>query len=405
MERRDFIKNFTLTAGVAAPLAMAILPSLSEAASSKGAPATSAAMRELRDTIEGLEKQFNSRQWRLSANEHVQARRDMYHLLHHALETMIEADPARPAFKLYITPEKKLLGDNPDAVYYTAPVSAKYSYRVRGNLANADYTSFTTELGNADGGRPTGIGSSLNDTQFKAKRNGDYEIILSKEPQSGNWLKLDDDAGSLTTRHYYESNPSINNQRMHHVPITIEPLDGYPAPGPITDKKYAAGVRRVARFLRENMHNPRMTDHVPRWVSRKLNEFTAPEKDKSHDDIGFAARDNVYIQTNYLLKPDEALVMRGRFPKCRFANVVLWNHFIQTFDYVLSPVSLNRKQMKKSRNGSFTTVLAHRDPGVDNWLDTQGNATGAIFWRFLLPEGDIQPITTEIVPWSSIAKK
>ena len=34
-----------------------------------------------------------------------------------------------------------------------------------------------------------------------------------------------------------------------------------------------------------------------------------------------------------VLAPDEALVIRGRFPECRFANLVLWNRHIQTFDY------------------------------------------------------------------------
>ena len=44
-------------------------------------------------------------------------------------------------------------------------------------------------------------------------------------------------------------------------------------------------------------------------------------------------------------------------------------------------------KVKKSRNGSFTTVLAHRDPGVDNWLDTQGNATVLFSGVFYCPKG------------------
>ena len=44
------------------------------------------------------------------------------------------------------------LGDNPDAVYFGAYVQPGRSYRIRGNLAGATFTSFSQELGTADGG-------------------------------------------------------------------------------------------------------------------------------------------------------------------------------------------------------------------------------------------------------------
>ena len=91
----------------------------------------------------------------------------------------------------------------------------------------------------------------------------------------------------------------------------------------------------------------------------------------------------------YFLGPDEALVMRGRWPTCRCANVALWNRHLQTFDYVNRRVSLNRKQTELEADGSFRMVLAHRDPGVGNWIDTEGRPFGMVFWRFMLPEGEI----------------
>ena len=99
----------------------------------------------------------------------------------------------------------------------------------------------------------------------------------------------------------------------------------------------------------------------------------------------------------WFLKPDEALVMRGRWPECRFANVVLWNQLMQTLDYRFRRVSFNRKQTTLEEDGSFKIVLAHQDPGVPNWLDTEGRMLGLIFWRFQLAEGPIEPVTTEVV--------
>ena len=42
-------------------------------------------------------------------------------------------------------------------------------------------------------------------------------------------------------------------------------------------------------------------------------------------------------------------------------------------------------------------VVAHRDPGVPNWIDAAGLPTGMVFWRFLLPEENPPPIETEVV--------
>jgi hypothetical protein len=42
-------------------------------------------------------------------------------------------------------------------------------------------------------------------------------------------------------------------------------------------------------------------------------------------------------------------------------------------------------------------VIAHRDPGVANWLDTEGHARGTIFWRFLLPDEDPARPVCEVV--------
>ena len=98
----------------------------------------------------------------------------------------------------------------------------------------------------------------------------------------------------------------------------------------------------------------------------------------------------------YELDPDQALVMRGRFPRCRFANVVLWNHRLQTPPYRYRRVSLNRRQIRYEKDGSFEIVVAHRDPGVPNWIDAAGQRTGMIFWRFLLPQEEVPPIEAEV---------
>jgi hypothetical protein len=69
--------------------------------------------------------------------------------------------------------------------------------------------------------------------------------------------------------------------------------------------------------------------------------------------------------------------------------VSLWNRHLQTYDYAHRRVSLNRAQTALDADGAFTLVIAHRDPGVPNWLDTEGRPFGMVFWRYFLPDGEI----------------
>ena len=324
--------------------------------------------------------------------------------LQHGFQCWFDVDPKRPLFHRWLSTTKKLLGDNPDAVYYGAVTDPAGSYRIRGNVHAACYTSFSVETGAQDGHMSKGVISTLNDTEFDIAADGSYELIASPEPQPRNWLRLEPGAGSITTRHYWEWERNVAADPTFHVPLWIEPLeDPGPAP-PMNDAAIAAGVDRVINFVRGlTLDFPEIPPEVmPAWVSSKINRFDNSEYSESNTEIGYAAKDNAYLQARYELDPDQALVMRGRFPRCRFANVVLWNHRLQTPPYRYRRVSLNRNQVHYEPDGSFAIVVAHRDPGVPNWIDPAGLPTGMIFWRFLLPEENPPPIETEVVEVGSL---
>ncbi len=394
MERRELLKG--TAAGTLAALAGGLL-SGQVAAADKIRPKGEAAqaLAHLQNTLDEMEADFATPEWKLRTPEDfAEARRVTLHALLHGLEAWLEADPARPFFTGFIHQHKKLLGDNPDSRYFSAVVSDEHQYRIRGNLAGATYTSFTVELGQGVDG--DGIGSTVNDTEFEHDENSNFEIILSKNKVAGNWMYLPAGASSVTSRHYYEREVSINNDRMHHIPLDIENLDGTPARKPPNDKDIADGIRRVAKFVKGNVVT--MTeDKSPPWVSRVPNRFVPPKKDDTHQAISYAAKDNVYAMAPFVLGPNQALLIRGKFPKCRFSNFVLFNRFLQTFDYETRQVSLNRAQTELKEDGSFEMIVAHRDPGKPNWLDTEGRPYGIMFWRFLLPEEEIAPLVTEVI--------
>jgi hypothetical protein len=407
MDRRNFMIGAGATSALAA--AVPLFAGLASAESNSGSMSSdqaAAAYLELAELLGEIESGYIGPSHLMhDAAERAAGRYFVANAIQHAFQFVFDADPSRPMFHRWFTPKLKLLGDNPDAVYYGCMIDPSRSFRIRGNVHGATYTSFTAESGTRDGGLSRRLVSTLNDTEFDVASDGSYEIIASPEPQPRNWLKLEPDVGSLTTRHYFEWERSVAADPTLHIPLSIEP-QGDPGPAaPMGDAEVAAGIRRVVTFVRSVTLDFLPPERLPSWVSQEVNQFANPAEGESNQSIGYAAKDNQYRQTNYEIETDEALVIRGRFPRCRFANVVLWNHHMQTPPYRRRRVSLNRRQVAYEDDGSFRIVVAHRDPGVPNWIDAAGARTGAIFWRFQLSEDAIPPLWAELVPVQRVGRR
>jgi len=365
-------------------------------------PESFAAFEDLLTTVREVGERFAGEEWGLTAPDDVAgALRVVANLLEGGLVGHFDDDPAQPVFRQIVTSTRKSLGDNADAIYFDASVSPEHTYRVRGRMAGAVYVSFTVEAGGIPGGFPDRTAGVLNDSDFDIDREGRFDIVLGGAPRDRNWIGLGTDATRVTTRHYWEQERSPAIPPCPDVALDIEVLDG---PGPLpppTDAVIAAGFRRVTNYIRTRtleQTRPGEGDQ-PAFVSREPNRFPPPVKPGDH---ALAAADAAYSMAPFVLGPDEALVITGRWPECRCANVTLWNRHLQTFDYVHRRVSFNRAQTKLESDGTFRIVLAHRDPGVANWLDTEGRAFGMVFWRYFLPEGDIATPQAEVVTFSEL---
>ena len=188
------------------------------------------------------------------------------------------------------------------------------------------------------------------------------------------------------------------------VQLTLEPLDPTPPPPAPDDASIAAGIRRAANYFRAATLDqpPRDPSQQPSWVSVVPNQFNPPKKWEPGEG-GFGAVDNAYAMAPYALGPDQALVIDGRWPRARFGSVVLWNRFMQTYDYLNRRVSLNRVQTVPRSDGSFRIVIAGRNPRVPNWIDTAGRPSGLVFWRFQLPEEEIVTPQARVVPVDEVS--
>ena len=369
------------------------------------APASRQAFHALLDLLREIgDTHFTAERGILEEVSAAEGYRYLTHLLAAACELHLEGDPARPVFTRIVSPQRKLMGDNPDSLYYWTRIDGTRSYRIRGSLDGAVYTSITVHAADPDGGSSERVIGAASDRDLTIATDGSYELILSPQRHAGNWLKLEADASSVITRHYFERPTSVATDPQAAVRLRIDPLDDPGKPAPLSDAALAARLHAVGDFMRHSTLGMPPPGQAPAYafVSRVPNVLPRPASFGGSGVAAWGAVDIYYALAPYLLQPDEALVMEGRLPACRFANVMLWNMHMQTLEYRFHRTSLNRAQMALTGEGgappdAFRILIAHRDPGVPNWLDTEGHMLGMIFWRFVLPESQPQDIRCTVM--------
>lgn len=325
-----------------------------------------------------------------------------------ALDQYLENDPAYPELVRLISPLRKW-GDNPDGIYFFAPLDGAGTYRLKGRPGDEVYRSFTVHGGDKDGGWASRVVSALNTRDLVPDSDGGYTIMLSAKPQTGNWLELAPDSGGVIARFYFQDErpAALDPEKVPDLRIESLVVRSAPPPTP-SDAVVAERLDRVTRWVRSKfggqlLPDPSRRQSLPSYFAKRPNEVGEPTSWKrAQASGGYGPVDIVYAAGSWDLAPDEALVIEGRLAQAVYAGVTLWNQFGQTEDYRHRQVSLNRSQMRLDPEDRFRIVIAARDPGVPNWLDTAGRRTGTIWWRIMLPLEQPLPMQCRVVPVSEV---
>ncbi len=172
---------------------------------------------------------------------------------------------------------------------------------------------------------------------------------------------------------------------VHGAP-TVYDIEAVPAqapPAPLSDAEVAARLRAVTNFLRELLAITPLPD--PAAPNTIADVWAVPDAT-----YGWAAKDAHYAMGSFDLADGERLVISGRSPECAYWGVMLWNPFMQTFDYRYQRIGINGEQATYEPDGSWKLVIAEKDPAHPNWLATAGHRKGVIFFRWFLAE-DVPP--------------
>ena len=291
------------------------------------------------------------------------------------------ADPDQPRFWRNPDSFAKWGAENADNQYLWARVRPDASYRIRGRRNSAFDFLLEAKEGFMQLG-DDGVFACVKAHELEFGPDGSFEILLSQKRPAGhrgNWLALHPDARYIQIRQYF-----ADWEREGPASFEIEQLgnEGRP-PAPLTPARMAemlddAGewVDVTARFWTQ-------------WIDQ-MRQAHEPEKLKPAVHFVGGADDIFYGNDMYRLGPDEALVIESEPPDARYWSIQLCDLWFRTLDYATRQTSLNHAQAHLDADGRFRCVIAHRDPGVANWLDTAGYPQGVVQGRWM--NCDSQPV-------------
>src|SRR5262249_7121333 len=79
---------------------------------------------------------------------------------------------------------------------------------------------------------------------------------------------------------------------------------------------------------------------------------------------------------------DEALVVTLAPTDARYQGFMVGNLWFESFEYANRQSSLTSAQAELGSDGRYHYVISATDPGVANWLDTEGHQRGLMFLRW-----------------------
>ncbi|GAB7551921.1 hypothetical protein NRB_14220 [Novosphingobium sp. 11B] len=315
-----------------------------------------------------------------------------------ALETR---DTAFPQIHPFVTPTRKLGGDVADFTYRQAWIDGNRTYRLTGRKGTARWLNITVQ-----GPRPETIPGtdwpSLHEpfgdipecnilgAQIEADARGDFELFVGGEPRPGNWLPTTPGSRKLFIREAFDGWDETPTS------LTIEALDTAGAKPLPTSAEMIEAMDWAGAFVTGLMHD--WPEHS--WLTSRgvcdPHALGAFPPDRTANDASDAKRGRMAAHMVWRLEPDEALIVEMD------AHPGFWifgmgGAFMGSMDFLHRPVSYTPARTRVDGDGVVRLVLAHDDPGVHNWLDTQRFREGNLTYRNLLTQ-DTARFQTRLVP-------
>jgi len=336
-----------------------------------------------------------------------------------AVEDTINRDPTRPRLQWVWSPAhdwfgiavpvSKVLMPNVDNVFRIMPVDDVSHYRITAAPAGPIPTQFSIQLLPALPAESqwSKVIQELVDTDIAKAPDGSFTLTIGPEPVAGKHNHVATTAAS----HFILIRDTIQDWRRETpYRLNVTRLDGPPEAPPPSDTQLAAHASELLHDI-----TPRIQQAKGGGFANAPGFFQGPANQLSSPKIREGGRWGLSSSGHFHLAGDDALLLTLDPIGARYLAVQLASAWLGSLDYVHHTASLNLAQIRPNADGTITVVIAAKDPGVANWLDTTGLHDGSIFVRWQkLPEPlaanargvrDVRLVKIDTLPRESVAER
>ncbi|WP_423463727.1 hypothetical protein ACO229_03115 [Promicromonospora sp. MS192] len=278
--------------------------------------------------------------------------------------------PDRPRVLWNLYPGAEAGLPNPDTIYRYVIVSPDYRYEITGRRGtSADLTFQVDDSGPERAGRLNRNLGLLAASDLAVRPDGTFTITVGPDEADGrpNHLRLPSDARRIMVR------DTVSDWTQTATSLAVRRVGGGPVqPEPGLDEL----AERAAGFL---------ASAAPLWVKipEQYNYVLPPNTLPEARPTGAGGLQNQYVTTGtFSLTDDEALVVTAAPGTASYLGFQLGSNWYVDYDYRNHTSSLTSEQATTNPDGSFTWVIALRDPGHANWLDPADHHQGLTLMRW-----------------------
>ncbi|MET0237806.1 MAG: hypothetical protein ABW224_24420 [Kibdelosporangium sp.] len=295
-----------------------------------------------------------------------------------------------PFFTQSTGPYTKMGLDNPDTLYFHAYIRQDAEYVVSGRRGSTADLSFQVLNGDYS---PVDVPDSLaafDDRAIDIAEDGTFEIRFGPGPAGPNYFTLGEGSSMLIVREVYSdwTNEQRGMIRIHRVDTA-----GSAPPAPAKDlmaKRYGVAGKMLIGRLKTFLA-------FPNWFYLKLpvNTMTEPRSTPGGLTTQFSS------VGHYDLAGDQAMIITVPASEAPYQGFQLGSMWYISLDDINHQTSLTADQARIDPDGRIRYVVAERDPGLANWIETTGHTRGYLQIRWQRLARDLKPEDgpeVEVVP-------